>query len=68
MERGIALEDQTRIFDKFVQIHDEDTVGGTGLGLTICREIVRAHKGTIWVESKLGEGSVFTFTLPVCDN
>lgn len=66
--KGIALEDQSRIFDKFVQINDEGTVGGTGLGLSICREIVRAHNGTIWVDSIPGEGSVFTFTLPVVNH
>jgi len=60
---GIPLEYQTKIFQKFVQIKGLET-GGTGLGLAICREIVRAHGGTIWVESSVGEGSVFTFTLP----
>lgn len=62
---GIAYEDQSRIFDKFVQVEDERTPEGSGLGLAICREIVRAHGGSIWVESRPGEGSVFTFTLPV---
>jgi NtrC-family two-component system sensor histidine kinase KinB len=60
---GIPLEYQTKIFQKFVQIKGLET-GGTGLGLAICREIVRAHGGTIWVESSVGEGSAFTFTLP----
>lgn len=62
---GIAYEDQSRIFDKFVQVEDGRTPEGSGLGLAICREIVRAHGGSIWVESRPGEGSVFTFTLPV---
>ena len=39
--------------------------GGTDLGLPICKEIVRAHGGAIWVESSSGQGSIFTFTLPV---
>lgn len=62
---GIPLEYQSRIFEKFVQIKSIKNVGGTGLGLAICREIVRAHKGTIWVNSTPGKGSTFTFALPV---
>jgi NtrC-family two-component system sensor histidine kinase KinB len=61
---GIPFEYQSRIFDKFVQVKTGAAPGGTGLGLAICKEIVRAHKGVIWVESKPGEGSVFCFTLP----
>jgi NtrC-family two-component system sensor histidine kinase KinB len=62
---GIPFEDQSRIFDKFVQVKDNVNTGGTGLGLAICKEIVRAHKGTIWVDSIPNEGSTFTFTLPI---
>ncbi|MBN1355049.1 HAMP domain-containing protein [bacterium] len=61
---GIPPEYQSRIFQKFVQIKGQEA-GGTGLGLAICQEIVRAHGGAIWVESSVGHGSVFTFTLPV---
>ncbi|MDO9547504.1 MAG: ATP-binding protein [Candidatus Marinimicrobia bacterium] len=61
---GIAPEYQSKIFDKFVQIKDNRNAGGTGLGLAICKEIIRAHGGTIWVESEPGKGSKFTFTLP----
>lgn len=62
---GIPLEYQSRIFQKFVRLKGQET-GGTGLGLAICKEIVRAHGGTIWVESSPGQGSTFTFTLPAC--
>ena len=62
---GIPYEEQSRIFDKFVQIKTDKALGGSGLGLTICKEIVRAHGGTIWVESNPGRGSTFTFTLPI---
>lgn len=61
---GIPMEYQTKIFDKFVQVNPQEP-GGTGLGLAICKEIVKAHKGTIWVDSSVGEGSTFTFTLPI---
>ncbi len=62
---GIPLEYQSRIFQKFVRVKGQET-GGTGLGLAICKEIVRAHGGTIWVESSPGQGSTFTFTVPPC--
>ncbi len=62
---GIPYEVQSKIFDKFVQIKNDKALGGSGLGLTICKEIVRAHGGTIWVDSTPGEGSTFTFTLVV---
>ncbi|MBN1931510.1 MAG: HAMP domain-containing protein [Desulfobacterales bacterium] len=61
---GIPQEYQTRIFHKFVQVKGQEA-GGTGLGLAICKEIVRAHGGTIWVESSPGKGSTFIFTLPI---
>ncbi len=64
---GIPFEAQSKIFDKFVQIKSNRALGGGGLGLTICREIVRAHGGTIWVDSTPGEGSTFTFTLPIVE-
>ncbi len=61
---GIPPEYQSKIFQKFVQVKGRQS-GGTGLGLAICKEIVRAHGGAIWVESSAGQGSTFTFTLPV---
>ncbi|MEW5773377.1 MAG: ATP-binding protein [Thermodesulfobacteriota bacterium] len=62
---GIPQEQQSRIFEKFVQLKSDRTADGSGLGLAICREMVRAHGGTIWVESEPGRGSTFTFTLPL---
>jgi len=61
---GIPLEYQSKIFQKFVQVKGQEA-GDSGLGLAICKEIVRAHGGAIWVESQPGQGSTFTFTLPV---
>ncbi len=61
---GIPQEYQAKIFQKFVQVKGREA-GGTGLGLAICKEIVRAHGGTIWAESEAGQGSTFTFTVPV---
>ena len=62
--KGIPLEDQSRVFEKFYQARNSEP-SGAGLGLAISKEIVRAHGGTIWVESAPGRGSEFTFTLPV---
>jgi NtrC-family two-component system sensor histidine kinase KinB len=61
---GIPPNYQSKIFEKFVQMKGQNA-GGTGLGLAICKEIVRAHGGAIWVESSPGQGSTFTFTLPI---
>jgi len=61
---GIPPEYQSRIFQKFVQVPREENQEGSGLGLAICKEIIRAHGGTIWVDSTVGKGSTFTFTLP----
>ncbi len=62
---GIPYEYQNKIFDKFFQVASNLNTGGTGLGLSISKEIVRAHGGTIWVESEPGKGSTFYFTLPI---
>lgn len=63
---GIAKVDLPRVFDKFVQVSTSDAARkqGIGLGLTIVKELVEKHGGEIWIESKVGEGSKFYFTLP----
>jgi len=60
---GITIEDQAHLFDRFWQSR-QHRHQGTGLGLYICRGIVEAHGGRIWVESEPGKGSTFRFTLP----
>ncbi len=63
---GIPEEYMDRIFDKFVQVKDgELEIRGTGLGLYVVRQIINAHRGHIWCESKLDVGSCFSFTLPI---
>ncbi|MBP2018293.1 PAS domain S-box-containing protein [Symbiobacterium terraclitae] len=64
---GIPPEQTTAIFDRFYQVDNAASrkTGGTGLGLAICRGIVEEHGGRIWVESTVGKGSTFSFTLPV---
>jgi GAF domain-containing protein len=64
---GISSADQARLFQEFQQADNAITKkkGGTGLGLAISKRIIEMHGGRIWVESQLGQGSTFTFTLPV---
>jgi len=63
---GIAPEDQEAIFEEFRQVGTADKkVEGTGLGLALSRKFIELHGGRIWVKSQSGEGSTFTFTLPV---
>ena len=64
---GIAPEDQATIFEEFRQVggdyaHKKE---GTGLGLTLAKKFVELHGGKIWVESEVGKGSTFIFTLPM---
>jgi signal transduction histidine kinase len=64
---GIAKEDQDKVFQRFTQIDSSATrsQGGTGLGLAIVRDLVEMHGGTIRLQSKLGKGSSFVFTMPI---
>ena len=64
---GISHEELGQVFDKFKQVGDTltDKPKGTGLGLPICKQIVEHHGGRIWVESVIGEGSKFSFSLPI---
>ncbi|MBW3607664.1 MAG: PAS domain-containing protein [Actinobacteria bacterium] len=65
--RGISTETLAPIFERFYQVDAGDSrdKGGSGLGLAICRRLVEQHGGRIWVDSELGVGSTFSFTLPV---
>jgi signal transduction histidine kinase len=62
---GIAPDDQERIFDEFTRTDAASSEEGTGLGLALARRFVELHGGRIWVESALGRGSTFRFTLPL---
>jgi two-component system, OmpR family, sensor histidine kinase VicK len=64
--QGIPINKLERIFERFHQVDSSDSrkKGGTGLGLAICRKIIEQHEGSIWAESRMGQGSTFSFTLP----
>jgi signal transduction histidine kinase/HAMP domain-containing protein len=62
--QGISYENQKRIFDRFERVRDKNNIGGLGLGLYICRQIVEAHNGSISVVSEPEKGSIFTVEIP----
>jgi signal transduction histidine kinase len=61
---GIPTEQQARIFGRFARAENARKIGGTGLGLYICRALVEQHAGGIWFESAEGKGSTFFMALP----
>jgi signal transduction histidine kinase len=68
-DEGLGIEPQhlDHVFDRFYQVDSASTrkVGGSGLGLSICKAILKAHEGEIWAQSQIGVGSTFHFTLPI---
>jgi PAS domain S-box-containing protein len=68
--RGLSLDEQSRLFSPFQRLENNrtDRTRGAGLGLMVCRRLVEAHGGEIWISSRQGEGSTFFFSLPYKNN
>ena len=66
VDNGIGIEERQweRIFEVFFRVHSNSKYDGTGIGLAHCKRILNIHQGEIWVESNLGKGSSFNFSIP----
>jgi signal transduction histidine kinase len=64
--RGISQEEQKQLFQAYhQQLGDQEHLSGLGLGLALCKNLVQLHGGTIWAESQVGRGSIFSFSIPL---